>query len=123
MKYISLVPDGTDPQREIFPWPILPPYNFPSKFGRYPAASVSRDGQLFALAFPREGRVPGYRFFLVDREGHKADIAPDDLSMHVSPYNVIAIANGGNTIIACDDSRLFSIPIETIKNANSPADK
>jgi hypothetical protein len=122
MKYISLIPDGAEPAHEIFPWPILPPRTFPSKFGRYPAASVSRDGRLFALAFPREGRVPGYQFFLVDREGHKSDFAPNDASMHVSPYNVIAIANGGKTIVACDESRLFSIPIEKIKNANSPTE-
>jgi hypothetical protein len=123
MKFITLVPDGTDRQREVIPWPIMPSYSFPPKFGRYPAANMSRDGRLFALAFMRESRVPGYRFFLVDREARKIELAPDDESVHVSPYHVIAIANGGKTIVACDDSRLFSIPIEKIKNAQSQAAK
>jgi hypothetical protein len=123
MKSISLVPDGDEPQQELIAWPILPPSTFPSNFGRYPRASMSRDGQLFALAFTREDRLPGYRFFLVDREGQMTDIAPDDPSTHISPYNVIAIVNRGQTILACDDTRLFSVPVEAIKNARSANDK
>lgn len=118
MKYVTLFPRGDEHQRELVPWPLLPPYSFPSKFGMYPPACMSRDGQVFALAFPRESRAPGYRYFLVDREGHKRELGPDDASTHVSPYTVVAIVNGGKTIVACDDSRLFSIPIEKIKDAN-----
>lgn len=123
MKFITLVPDGNGAQRELLPWPVLPPNNYPSKYGLYPAARMSRDGQLFALAFMRDNRVPGYRYFLVDRNADRTELAPDDKLAHVSPYNVIAIVNGGKTIVACDDSRLFSIPIDTIKNANAHVDK
>ena len=90
---------------------------FSYKAGLYPPVRVGSDCKLFAMAFPREANSPGYRYFLVDRSGNKWPVGPDNKSLRVAPFNVIAIANQGQTIVACDDTRLFSIPVELVKNA------
>ena len=118
--YIAVVPDGADPQYDIVRWPNVQRLDSTQQNGRYPAVRMSRDGQLFAMAFPREGRSPGYRYFLVDRNGTKWSCGPDDQSRRVSPYHVVAITNASKTVIACDDTRLFSIPVEVVKNAEPP---
>ena len=118
---ISIVPDGKGEQRDIirFQRPRDGHFEYSQKAGRYPPVRLSRNGKLFALAIPREGGEPGYRYFLVDRSGDKWRFAPDDKVSRVSPYHVIAIANNGQTIVAYDDTRLFSIPVATIKYENA----
>jgi hypothetical protein len=125
--YVSLVPDGDGDQRDIFRF-VRNAAEQQSvdwhKRGRYPGVWLSKDGGLFAVALPRDVGKPGFRYFLFDRDGNRWPVARiDDESQAVSPYHILAIANAGRTIVACDDSRLFSIPIGKIKNANPPADK
>ncbi|MCI0335499.1 MAG: hypothetical protein L0228_20015 [Planctomycetes bacterium] len=120
--YISVVPDGDADQRDIarFARPRKEYQTHWRDRGPYPPVRLSRDCELFAMAFPRELQNPGYRYYLVDREGKRWPLAPhDDETQHVSPFYVVAIANGGHTILACDDTRLFSIPVATVKEAGN----
>jgi hypothetical protein len=120
--YISILPDGNGEQRDLasFQRPRDAHAEFSYKAGQYPPVRVDSDRQLFAMAFPREAKWPGYRYFLVSRNGDKWPCGADDKSRRVAPYNVIAIANQGQTVVACDESRMFSIPVDTIKNAKQP---
>jgi hypothetical protein len=121
--YVSVVPDSHKPQSDIVRWPNVQKLDPSQTNGRYPAVRMSRDAQLFAMAFLRAGRAPGYRYFLVDRDDNRWPCAADDPSRRVSPYHVVAIANGGKTIVACNETQLFSIPIESIQNATAPETK
>jgi hypothetical protein len=119
---IDVIPDGDSANFEIARF--AKPYKETDdlqKRGRYPPVRVSSDGSLFAMAFPRAGDKPGYCYRLIDREGNQWSLGPDDQSLAVSPYYILAIA-GSHTIVACDDARLFSIPVAAIKQAKE-ADK
>ena len=62
---------------------------------------------------------PGFHYHLIDRDGK--DVAagiPATYSQFISPYHLVAFANHDQTIVACDDSRLFSIPVEMIKKSS-----
>lgn len=116
--YITLVPEGDEPEHDVVRWPNVQKLDDPQSNGRYPAIRMSRDAQLFAMAFPREGRAPGYRYFLVDRQGVKWPCGPDDPTKRISPYHVVAIANEGKTLVACSETELFSVPVDVIQNAS-----
>jgi hypothetical protein len=117
--YISILPDGHAQQRDVarFKRPGESHYEYAQKAGLYPPVRAAPDCQLFAIAFPREDAAPGYLYELVDRNGNKWSLGPNDQTQRISPFYVIAIANHGQTIVACDDTRLFSIPVEVVKNA------
>jgi hypothetical protein len=123
--YISIFPDGKEQQRDVvrFQRPSASHREYSQKAGLYPPVRAAPDCRLFAMAFPREDAAPGYRYFLVDRDGNKLPLGPDDPLQRVSPFYVIAIANRGQTIVACSDTQLFSIPVEYIQNANKSANK
>jgi hypothetical protein len=123
--YISILPDGNEPQHDVvrFQRPGASHYEYAQKAGLYPSVRAAPDCKLFAMAFPREDTAPGYRYYLVGRDGNKWPLGPDDQLQRVSPFYVIAIANRDQTIVACDDTRLFSIPVEVVKNANPPANR
>ncbi len=118
--YISILPDGDAPLRDIarFQRPGDSHYKYSQEAGLYPPVRAAPNCQLFGIAFPRENTAPGYRYYLVDRDGNKFPLGPDDQSQRVSPYYVIAIANRGKTIVACDDTRLFSIPVNAAKSSD-----
>jgi hypothetical protein len=119
--YVSIIPDGSGPEHEVVRWPNTQQLDPSPRNGRYPAVRSSRDSELFAVAFLRGGRVPGYQYNLVNRQGQKWPCGPDDMTRRVSPYHVVAIANAGKTLVACNDNQLFAIPVETIKNGPAPA--
>lgn len=119
--YIAIVPQDDKPQWDVVRWPNVQQLDDPQANGRYPDVIVGRDARLFAMAFPREGRTPGYRYSLIDRDGNRWSCGPDDQTRRLSPYRVVAIANRGKTLVACNDTQLFSIPVETIKHAQ-PSD-
>ena len=125
--FVSLVPDGDGRERDIVRFTKttaeLQSIDW-RKRGRYPPVRLSKDASLFAVALPRDATKPGFRCFLLDRDGKRWPIArTDDESQAVSPYYPLAIADGGKTIVACDDSQLFSIPVEKTTHATSPADQ
>ena len=117
--YVSLVPDGEGPRKDICQF-SKPPRR--SRTGDritknpYPPIRLSRDGSLFAMAFPRKERKRGHRYWLFDREGNKWPMGPDDPTLCASPYHVIALADNGKQVIAYDGVQLFSIPVATIQS-------
>jgi hypothetical protein len=90
------------------------------KAGRYPPVRIGRLGELFAAALPRNAGKPGYQYFLMDRNGNRWAFGQDKESLRVSPFHIVAICNDEQTIIACDETRLFSLPVTAIlKNINA----
>jgi hypothetical protein len=125
--YVSIVPQGGGDERDIVRF-VRTAAEQQSvdwrKRGRYPPLRIGKDSGLFVVALPHEAGKPGFRYFLFDRNGNRWPIATtDDESQAASSFDIVAIANSGKTIVACDDSRLFSLPIEKIKNAHSQATK
>jgi hypothetical protein len=114
--YIALAPDGSGEQHDVFRF-VRPRKAIDDRQMRksYPPVRWSSDVSLFAVAQPRGGDQPGFRYFLADRDGQRWPLGPDDGAHYISPYHVIAIANGGQTIVGCDDTNLFSIPVESIQ--------
>lgn len=122
--YIAIVPDRNGPPKDIYRFKQPP---WPSEKYRtrkpYPPVRLSRDGTLFAIALPREGEKLGYRYWLIDRGGNKWPFGPDDPSLYVSPYRVVALADNGRQVVACDDVQLFSIPVATIQGSGGAKDE
>ena len=117
--YIAIVPDGDGMQSDIARF-IKPARDGVSPMRpNYPPVAVSPDGTLFAMAFPRENDQPGFRYYLVERDGTKRPLATDDQSLDVSPYTVVAIVNDNQTIIGHDGTHLFSIPVARIKDTQA----
>ena len=120
---ISIVPDGGGEERDIYRFarPIKSYEDSWHRRGRYPPVRLSRDCQLFAMALPRDVGKTGFQYFLLDRKGNRWSLSVnDDASEHVSPYRVVAIVNNGHTILAWDDTKLFSVPVANILKSNSP---
>jgi hypothetical protein len=115
--YIALVPEGNEPQRDIFrfdkPRKVTDEWN---AVMTYPLICASSDCDLFAMALPRDSGKPGYLYHLIDRSGRKWPF-PDDPSLLVAPYRVLAFVDEDKKLVARDDTRLFSIPVATIKAA------
>ncbi len=123
--YMEFVPDGENNEHEL--------YRFGSpgddrtsdwhqKF--YPAVVCNKDCSLLALARPRlPGEKPGFHYCLMDRGGHTWPFWDGDTSNFISPCVAIAFVDGGQTLLAHDDSRLFSIPVATIKKVAEEAAK
>jgi hypothetical protein len=120
--YVALVPDGSGSQRDIFrfvrPRKAIDDWQMRKD---YPPVRWSSDAFLFAVAQPRGGDRPGFRYLLIDRNGQRWPFGTDDDAHYISPYHVIAIANGGKTIVGCDDTNLFSLPIASIQKEREAA--
>jgi hypothetical protein len=120
--YIAIVPDGNGEPHDVFRFirRAKPSDDWKEKKS-YPPVRWSQDSSLFVAALPRDGEQPGYRYFLVDKSGKRWPLGPDDGQHYVTPYNVVAIANGRQTLVGCDDKNLFSIPISTIQSGQEAA--
>ncbi len=121
---LETIPDGKEPLITLSrfqkrPWPRK---KYRSK-KPYPPIRIDKDGSLFAVALPREGEKLGYRYWLLDREGNKWSCGPDDSTLYVSPFHVIALADKGQQVIACNEVQLFSIPVATLQNAKRAKDE
>jgi hypothetical protein len=116
--YIAIVPDGSGDQHDVFrfvrPQKAIDDWQMRKS---YPPVRWSSDASLFAVAQPRGGDQPGFRYLLIDRNTQRWPLGPDDGAHYISPYYIIAIANDGKTIVGCDDTNLFSIPVESIQKA------
>jgi hypothetical protein len=79
---------------------------------RYPPIVFSNDGALAAMALPHNDNEHEFRYYLIDtfQNGWRY-LTP----LGVPQYKVVAIVNDNQTIIACDESRLFSLPVAPIK--------
>lgn len=112
--HVLLVPDGSGPVEKVF--------SFSHQFKRadrvglekpYPPVVFNRDGSLFAMALPRSGGTPSFRYYLINREGRKWPFVPDDPALYNAPYHVLAFA--GDFVVACDEARLFAFPVSSIR--------
>jgi len=122
--YLATMPDGVGPPKDIYRFQQLPwPREEYRRKKPYPPVRFSEDATLFAMALPREEKKLGYRYWLIDRDGNKWPMGPEDPSLYVSPYHVVAIADNGRQVIACDDVQLFSIPVASIQNAEETQDE
>jgi hypothetical protein len=120
--YIALLPNGEAEQRMVIRVKGPTDRQYWRKAGRYPAIRLSADCRLFAIAIPRDADAPGYRYHLVDQSGKKWALASSDQTLRVEPFRVVAIASQGKTIIACDDKRLFSIPVKMVTSRGASDD-
>lgn len=122
--YLTTIPAGDGPVVDLYrfqkrPWPR-------EKYRTrkpYPAVRFSKDGLLIAIALPREGQKLGYRYWIMDRNGNRWSCGPDDPSLFVSPYHVIALADNGRQVIACDGVQLFSVPVAKLQSTKEPENK
>lgn len=83
---------------------------------RYPPIVFSADGTLAAMAIPHNDDEHDFRFYLFDVFGSGWPQNDHYLTLlNARQYQVAAIANNNQTLIACDDSRLFALLIAPIK--------
>jgi hypothetical protein len=75
------------------------------------------------VALPRTAGKPSYQYFLTDRDGNRWAFGHDNASLRVSPFQIVAICNDEQTIIACDEKRLFSLPVTAILKDNNATDE
>ena len=64
---------------------------------------------------PPAGETVGWMWHLIDRDGNKWPFPGEDNGKFITPFEVVGFAEGGKSIIAYDDNRLFSLPVVTIK--------
>ncbi|MEX2169839.1 MAG: hypothetical protein WD851_11055 [Pirellulales bacterium] len=82
-----------------------------------PPLRMSPDGSLFAIGLPRPaGERSGVTWHLINREGKTWRFPGEDNGEFVSPYQLAGFADNGETVIAYDATRLFAIPVATVKN-------
>jgi hypothetical protein len=114
--HVLLVPDGNGPTKDIHTFAHR--FKLADRIGLekpYPPVTFNQDCSLFAMALPRKGDTASFRYWLISRDGETWPFVPDDPASYNSPYHVLAFA--GEYIIACDDIRLFSVPISSLKSA------
>lgn len=117
--YLELTPDGDGPSKEIHRFSEPGPRTSEWHRQFYPPVLHNDDCTLFAMALPRrKPRKPGFHFQLMDRAGRTWPFALEDEMKFISPYMPIGLANGGQTMIARDGSRLFSVPIDKVADRN-----
>ncbi|MGD9634083.1 MAG: hypothetical protein AB7U97_12450 [Pirellulales bacterium] len=89
----------------------------------YPMPFANPDASLFAMAFPRGvDQGPGYEYFLIDRRGERWPLPGSNQQQYIAPYFVVGFADGGQRIIAHDQSELFSLPVSSILRPNERAE-
>lgn len=122
--FIELMPNKR-PNVELLHFVRLPkPTDNYKEHRMYPPVITSNNAQMYALALPRPDNVPrGYHFNLIDINGEMWPFQPKDTSQYYSPYLPHGFADSDRTLIARDGSQLFSIPVESIKTAQEPADE
>lgn len=121
--YIEIFPDGNTAPREIVrfddPGRKLSDWHRHS----YPPVVSSTDRSLFVMALPRNiNKTPGFHYHLIDHDGNKWPLTPDDQSHFYTPYLPLAFADNDKILIARDGSQLFSISVESIRTAEVPVD-
>ena len=117
--YFEIVPDGDGKEQEIYRFGS-PGDEHTSEWHLrfYPPVSCNSDCSLLALARPRKpDEKPGFHYCLMDRDGRTWVFPDGNQSDFISPYIPIAFVEGGEKLVAHDESRLFSIPVAAIKAA------
>lgn len=116
---ILIVPDGAGPPRDLARYkfdPKRPQWKAREDRRFYPEVRHNADFTLYTTAAPRDdGKSPGYLLQLIDLHGNRWPLGDDDQSRQIAPYHVVAFANGGKTIVARDESTLFSVPTLAIR--------
>ena len=114
--YLQIVPQGAGFPQRLWSMHSLPGGS-PEKKVRLPTGighslRWSPDFERFIFGVPRQTGSPGVVAHLVDRERHVWQLPGADSGEYESPYTVVGFADGGKSIIAYDDRRLFLLPVE-----------
>ena len=115
---VTIVPAGDPRPFELFRLTI--PEMKPHK--PYPRVVHNSGGSLFVMGFPR-GKQVGFHIHLVDRGRQRWPIGEDDPRRYYAPFHVITFANNDQTLVACDDLQLFSLPVASIIQQSESGDE
>lgn len=113
--YLMIIPDGEEAPQKLAVFERQPNHTGLVKLADrpyYPPVLHDASFTKFAMALPRQSRdKPGFLYHLINREGNRWPAAADDESQYLAPGQFLALANGGRTIVARNDSQLFSMPV------------
>ena len=125
--YLEIVPDGDGPPQTLARFTVVPKAISDIELRerpRYPRVLHDPAFNSFAMALPRASKMgPGYEYRLLHRDGKKWTFPNGDAPSYIAPYYVIAFANDGRTLVAHNDSQLFSIPVAAILDAGNQKDE
>jgi hypothetical protein len=119
-----LFPDGSEPARTLIrydePEHLTGFYKHARRYG-FPPVVANSDGSLFAMLLPRPTAAkPGYLYHFIDRDGTARPWTPYDPNDYLAPAQVLAFANGDQTIVARTTNQLLSIPLSEVLRSENP---
>jgi len=113
--YLMIIPDGDEPPQKLSIFERKPNNTGLVKLADrpyYPPVLHDASFTTFVMALPRQSMdKPGFLYHFINRQGNRWPAAADDGSQYLAPGQFLAFANGGRTIVARDDSQLFSMPV------------
>ncbi len=115
-QYIAIVPDGENYAQHV--WHQHADWSKAEegrKFGRMSCVTWSPKFDLFTIGLPRQEGPYGDIMHLVDRERHLWRMPGVDSGGYLAPYHVVGFAQGGDTIVAYDETRLLAIPVSAVQ--------
>jgi hypothetical protein len=125
--FLAIVPGNpTSEPKDVWRFEVDSNGKKPGAFTNVPTGMPlrhSRDCTLFALGLPRPvGARSGFFWHLLDRDGHKWKFPGTDTDDYISPYDIVGFAEDGKSIVAYDKTRLFIMPVTSIKQAAQHVD-
>jgi hypothetical protein len=118
--YLTITPDGDGPPQDLIRFTQTPREGSLialSERPYYPAVIHDPEFGLFAMALPRASKNhPGFLYHLIDRRGQQWPVTSDDESQYLAPAYLLAFANSGRTIVARNNSQLFSMPVSAMQS-------
>ncbi|MEX2169838.1 MAG: hypothetical protein WD851_11050 [Pirellulales bacterium] len=125
--YLTIVPDGDGPARALARFRVVPQPALLAELRErppYPRVLHNPDFTLFAMALPHSsGKHSGYDYHLLHRDGRQWKFPIGTDPPYIAPYHLVAFADDGRTLVARNDSQLFSIPVEVIQANKETSDE
>ena len=110
--FVVMVPHGAGFPRQLTTT-FRNPYN-PSAASRFiggaPPVYWSNDFEDFVIGIPREKDPIGFDLYWTNRERRLWRLSTPSNGAYISPFPVVGFADGGQLIVAHNDSQLFAIP-------------
>lgn len=117
-QYVALVPDGRLHMQPFWQQTADPPgMQSEVRMGSLQYIVWAPDFQLFTMGLPRQKGPHGEIMHLADRQRRFWKMPGGDTGGFISPYHVAGFALGGKSLIAYDETRLFSLPIAAIQTS------
>jgi hypothetical protein len=115
--HLTIVPWGKGEPRDVWRIKTDPNTRAFGDHAMFPPLRTDSTGELFALGLPRpQQKPPGWVWHLIDRQGKTWPFPGEDNGEFISPFDVAGFAEGDQTIIAYDETRLFALPVASIKD-------